>query len=144
MSGGAFWIWGIPFFNKVRSAEWAVDSLYAAIFDVSSIVCAFLFSFLVFIRTTENTFLSGFRTDKAYSIMNRHFLMSISGSFLLTLYTVPLLVVVPCPVATMQLSFWVLLIWWAFVGYVVAATFRSGYQFLAVLDAAYNSRFKDT
>lgn len=143
VAGVSFVIWGNVFFEKAVAEKWAIDSLYSAIFDVSSIVCAFLFSFLIFIKTTENRFLSSFRQDRLYGVMTRDFLASIFSSFILTVVTIPLIVVVPKPELLMNVWFLVVLIWFCLVGYVIACTFRSGYQFIAVLESAYGNRFEE-
>ena len=121
--------------------EWDVQALYAAVFDTSSIVSAFLFSFLVFIRTTTNQFLEAFRDHPSYNILTRHFLWATATSFALTIGTIPFLVVVPKPLSLYSITFFVVLVWVGLTTYVIFAVLRSAYQFLAVLDAAYSERF---
>tara|TARA_R110002110_G_scaffold415323_1_gene649212 strand:- start:1131 stop:1628 length:498 start_codon:yes stop_codon:yes gene_type:complete len=142
--GIAFLIWGERFFIFSIDRGFDIAPLYQSVFDTSSIVCAFLFSFLVYIKTTENTFLSSFRSKRAYKKMVRHFLISIVSSFLLTISSIPFLVAAPAPVAYANYTFWIVLVWVMFTSFVVGATVRSAYQFLAVLDAAYSDRFSQS
>lgn len=137
----AFYFRGQEFFVLAKMNQWDLSAFYAAVFDIASIVCAFLFSFLVFIKTTENKVLSAFRENRFYKTMEQHFVSALLSSFILTLSTTPLIVTSPVPV-TKSPSFFVLLLWFSLCTFVMAATFRSGYQFLAVLEAAYSRRFR--
>jgi len=129
-------------FEHAAAFKWDIGALYGAVFDTASMATAFLFSFLVFIKTTSNEFLSAFRNEPAYSRMLRDFRWSIIPSFVLSLVTIICLVTLPQPTSTESLVFWMLGAWFGFVTYVVGATVRSAYQFLAVLDAAYSKRFR--
>lgn len=137
----SFWLWGLEFYSYGKIANWQIPSLYAAIFDTASILCAFLFSFLVFVKTTTNGFLEKFRKHAAYKNLLIDFKKSIFSSFFLTIITIPCLVVVPVPTLKMSATFYFLMAWFALCFYVLGSVIRSCYQFLSVLDAAYSPRF---
>lgn len=141
LSGVAFWFYADAIFSTSVNQDWDLSALYAAVFDTASIVCAFLFSFLVFIKTTENKVLSAFRENRFYSIMIKHFIAALISSFFLTIATIPLIIASPTPLEK-SFTFYVVMLWFSLFTFVVCATFRSGYQFLAVLEAAYSGRFR--
>lgn len=120
----SFGKWGEQFYSVAEESNLSVSSLYQAVFDTSSIVCAFLFSFLIFIKTTENHFLSAFRSKKIYKRMERHFIYSITASFVLTIMTIPVLVISPMPDSMYTWSFLYVAIWIAVgLGWVVSAVY---------------------
>ena len=129
-------------YEHAAAFKWDIGALYGAVFDTASMRTAFLFSFLVFIKTTSNEFLSAFRSEPAYARMLRDFRWSIIPSFILSLVTIICLVTLPQPTSMDSMAFWLLGAWFGFVAYVVGATVRSAYQFLAILDAAYSKRFR--
>ena len=128
-------------FAHATENQWDIGALYSAVFDTASMNAAFLFSFFVFIKTTTNDFLAAFRKEPAYNVLMRHFKWSITSSFVLALVTIFCLVTTPHPHFVTEPNFWLMAAWFTFVAYVIAATVRSAYQFVAVLDAAYSKRF---
>ena len=137
------YLFGPKFFELAALNHWSIESLYAAIFDTSSIVCAFLFSFFIFIKTTENEVLSAFRSSRFYPILRKHMLAAVFSSFFLTIATIPLLVVNPKPESNTELWGILLAFWFSLTVYVFLCTARSGYQFISVVDSAYGQRFRE-
>ncbi len=142
ISAASFFVWGERIFSHARLQEWDISSLYSSVFDIASIICAFLFSFLVFVKTTQNRVLNQFRLKPEYRTLMSHFRRSIISSFFLTIATIPYVVVVPVAENRLELDYYIVMIWMVFATYTLAATVRSSYQFISVLDAAYSSRFK--
>lgn len=136
-----YFAFALKMFAYAEVNKWDLGALYSAIFDTASMTAAFLFSFFVFIKTTSNDFLSAFRKEPAYGVLMRHFKWSIISSFVLALVTILCLVTTPHPLMQTELNYWLMAVWFTFVAYVIAATIRSAYQFVAVLDAAYSKRF---
>lgn len=141
---GAFFWRGHLVVDYAVKQQWVISSLYASVFDVSAIICAFLFSFFVFVKTTNNKILNAFRKRGEYNTLLSHFRRSIGASFLLTLLSIPYMVIVPKSSSYEEVAFYLIGFWVAFSAYTIAASFRSAYQFIGVLDAAYSQRFQKT
>lgn len=139
----AYLFYGMRFFEIALEKEWSINSIYASVFDMSSVVCAFLFSFFVFVKTTTNKFLDAIRTSETYKKLLKYFIYSIISSFVLSIATIPFLVVSPAPTQISQPSFVTVFLWVFLCGYVFAAVIRSACHFVAVIDFAYGRRNLD-
>lgn len=141
------WVFAIyaqaDLFAALRESAKDVGSLYSAIFDLASIIAAFMFGFLTFIKTTENKFLTAFRKNAEYDSAVKYMRNCVIYSACLTVGTIPLIVWQPAPEQVTSLMFWVVSLWFALVAFTLAGTARSAYHFIAILDAAYGKIFKE-
>lgn len=138
----AYLFWGTDFADFVEAKKWEISALYSSVFDLTSIICAFLLSFLIFVKTTNNRVLNAYRDRSEYALLISHFKRSIASSFCVTIVTVPYLIIVPLSSEMWSLEYIFVALWFGLAAYSLAAAVRSAYEFLAVVDAAYSSRFK--
>ena len=136
----AYLFFGLEFFEIAKENMWSINSIYASVFDMSSIVCAFLFSFFVFVKTTTNRYLDAARGSNTYNKLLKYFVSSIVSSFALSVVTIPFLVVNPAPTQISQISYLTVFPWVLLSGYVFAAVIRSAYHFVVVIDWAYGEK----
>lgn len=139
----SYLIWGVDFAAFALAKGWQISSLYASVFDLSSIVCAFLLTFLILVKTTNNRVLNAYRARPEYKVLISHFVRSVVSAFVLTIATMPFLIIVPISTDSGSIEYMLVGVWFAFAAYSLSAAVRSAYEFVAVIDAAYSSRFKE-
>jgi len=120
----ALWAFGWPLVSASRVATWNLPALYSAIFSISGIYTAFLFTFYSFIATTDRGFI-GRAKDSIYYKRTVSFTVSalVLGGFL-TLVSIPMLLVEPdlqTRAGRVVIVLWIGLTVWASAAFVRAA-----------------------
>jgi len=120
--------------------KWHLDALYASIFNIAAAASAFLFAFYTYVRTAEGAILREIRASAFFRRASGYMIRAILAASLLALASVPFLIVVPEPHDNHHVWYWLICLWVGFSSYVFAAIFRSAYQFIAIMEAAYGDR----
>lgn len=122
--GLALWVFGWPLVDVSTSSAWNLPALYSAIFSISGIYTAFLFTFYSFIATTDRGFI-GKAKDSIYYKRTISFTVSalVLGG-ILTVLSIPMLLVEPdlqTEAGRVAIVLWVGLTIWASTAFVRAA-----------------------
>lgn len=124
--------YGLDFFSMAKTRGWNVPAIYSGVFDLASIITAFIFGFFTFARTSETDFLFQMRATTTFKRFMRYLLRAMYSSAAVVLLTMPFLVAEPKPDARHQVWFWLSTIWLSLVTYSAVATVRSIRQFIAL------------
>lgn len=127
----ALFVWkGPAAISYIAAQEWDMSSLYSSVFDLSSVLAAFLFAFFTFVRAAETEFIKKIKRTKIF----RRFLMNlrtaIYASAICTLATVPYIVIEPMSADKATTSFWFIAAWLALSACTFALSYRSVSQFV--------------
>lgn len=128
------------FFIMSSASEWHVDALYGSVFNIAAAASAFLFAFYTYVRTAEGNILREIRAAAVFRRAARYIIRAIVSTAILSVATVPFMVVVPEPQTASESWYWAVCLWTALSFYVLAAIIRSAYHFIAIMEAAYGSR----
>lgn len=108
--------------------KWHLDQLYTAVFTVSTVVTAFLFTFYTFIITGERGFLAASRTSIYFKQTVGYTLRAIVVGSLLSAATIPMLVIQPVILAGDPWLFFTA-VWAALTVWAGASFTRAAYLF---------------
>lgn len=120
--------------------KWHLDALYVSVFNIAAAASAFLFAFYTYVRTSDGAILCEIRRSIFFKRASTYMIRSIVATAILAVASVPFLIVVPQPHDAHHIWYWLICAWSAFSTYVFAAIFRSAYQFIAIMEAAYGER----
>ena len=132
---GAFvfgiFIWkGPQAISYVAAQEWDMSSLYSSVFDLSSVLAAFLFAFFTFVRAAETEFIKKIKRTKIFRKFLMNLRTAIYASAICTLLTVPYIVIEPMSAKKATISFWFIGGWLALSACTFALSYRSVSQFV--------------
>lgn len=128
-AGGATIVYGPSLFAVAQSNSWNIPAIYSAVFNISTVYTAFLFSLYTYILTSDSRFIaaaekSGF-FKQAVSLAIRAMLMGA----LVSIVTVPFLLIEPTTTMRDAVMWWVAawvgLAVWSFFLFVQAASILS-------------------
>ena len=94
-TAGALWWLGWPLKVLADRASWNLPALYGAVFNISGIYTAFLFTFYSFIATTDRGFIGKAKKSIFYKRTVRFTISALIIGVLLTIGTIPLLLMEP-------------------------------------------------
>lgn len=109
--------------------EWKIDSIYSAVFDVSAITTPFLFTFYSFVATAERGFIGRMRASVYYRMLMQYTVRALLLGGLLTLLSIPVMVIEPKPATLGEASHLLLVIWLGLAVWTLSAFVRAAYIF---------------
>lgn len=112
----------------LNSNKYSVYEIYSSVFDISSVFTAFLFTFYTFVVTTERGFIAAVKKSRFYKLAVRYTLEALLLGAFLTIFTIPMKVIVPAP-TTFDATLFGVALWVALAVWTAAAFVRSSYLF---------------
>lgn len=123
---------GGEFFAYAKKSAWDVPQIYSSVFNLSSLIAAFVFGFFTFARTSETEFLHKIRRTKTYARFMGYLVTAMATSAFVVLVSIPFMVAAPQPTEWSDWWFWGCLAWASVVAFSLAATVRSMRQFIVL------------
>lgn len=102
---------GSEFFSMAIENNLNIGNGYAAIFDIATIFAAFLFTFYGMLLTSNSGFIRRLKETTTYRDFVVYLIRAIIMSAIVSLSSVPLIVVSPMPVDKLTMAYWLVGIW---------------------------------
>lgn len=122
--GAVLW-YGPEVFAYAELQQWHIDQLYTCVFTYSTVLTAFLFTFYTFIITGDRGFLTAARETIYFKQTIGYTMKAIMTGAVLSLASVPMLIVQPTPIAgdpwMAYAALWAALTVWSVASFVRAA-----------------------
>lgn len=104
-------IWAPDAYAYMEERHWLVENIYLCVFEVSLVFTAFCVTFYTFLITAESGFISRIRKSLYFRNLLTHIVRALLFGGLLTVFSTPMLVVVPAaasenPAATLAIALW--------------------------------------
>lgn len=133
LCAAGLFIWaGSTVITYAQQHKWNVPTIYSSVFDLCSLITAFVFSFFTFARTSETEFLHRMRKTTTYARFMRYLVSAMNASAALVIISIPFMIAEPQPATYQDPWFWACAAWIALVGFTLTATARSMRQFIAI------------
>lgn len=117
--------WGDEAIGAMDGAGWNVGAIYSSVFDVSAIFTPFAFTFFTLFVTTDRGFIGKAKGTLPYKRTVEYTLTAMLLGGLLTVTSIPMLIVVPKPtdfsLALLAVSAWLGLTTWTAAAFARAA-----------------------
>jgi hypothetical protein len=112
--------------------KWSLANLFGAAFDWSAIQTAFIFGIYAFVLGYNGEFLSQVRDSAPFQHFLRYAWQAIMHGFLLTISSIPLMVIEPQVTSPYGLLFTIVSIWFGLFVMAVLSFFRVAYIFALI------------
>lgn len=115
-------------YSYAEASKWHLDQMYTAVFTISTVVTAFLFTFYTFIITGDRGFLAASRSSLPFRQTVDYTLRAIVVGSVLSVATIPMLVVQP---VLLKGDLWMFFaaVWAALTVWAVSSFIRAAYLF---------------
>lgn len=127
-----FLLYAPQVFTYSADNSWKIETLYSSIFDLSSIIVAFIFGFFTFARTSETEFLHQIRKTTTYRRFMRYLLTALYSTAAVVLLSLPFMVAEPKPTEYGDIWMYLCAGWVFIVAFALSATVRSIRQFVVL------------
>lgn len=134
------YLYGIYFFEASYFFSWHIDSLYSSIFNLFVFISPFLFAYYTYIKTIDNSHVSYIRETLYFKRAEGYMLRAIVVTFFTAIASIPVVVINPQPLE-MDFLFYSILVWFGFIGYSIALSVRSLYNFTCLLEISFPENF---
>src|SRR5262245_16937511 len=108
------------FFALIADKRWKIEAVYSSVFNFSGISTAFLFAFYTFVAVTERGFLGQARTSRYFRLTMKYAVRAIILGFLLTIVSIPMMIIEPSPKEWSGLPYYAVAAWLALTGWAIA------------------------
>jgi len=115
--------------EQIIARGWDLGNLYSAVFDVSAIVTPFLFTFYSFVVTTDRGFIGRAKGSIYYKTAIRFTVQALVLGGILTIVSIPMMVIEPAPVVRFGWEHFLLAGWAALAVGTLAAFVRAAHLF---------------
>jgi hypothetical protein len=129
ISGVVVYFWGPRGFSYLATKEYAHESIYSSVFDITSIATAFLLTFFTFVITTDRGFIGRAKGTRPYRLLLAYTLRALALGVALIVLSVPMMVVEPCPVSRADPALYAVAIWAGLSVWTLAAFVRAAHLF---------------
>lgn len=108
-----------PIWRFILRHDVQYAAVYSTLFDLNSVLLAFMFSYFAFLKTSDNAFLKAAKRSTSYSVLSSRLLATMRTSLLFAVLTLVVIAMRPVVGATFEFQSFLFAAWVALVAVLV-------------------------